>query len=338
MNLKFKNNKTKWLDLWTKQVLGLSPREELTRKIIEDYQLKRLNDLFDYARQNGNFYNRLYRDLPNNFHFKKITDIQKLPLTGSDDLRKYGDDFLCVNPKEISRIITLETSGTTGKPKHICFTPEDQDLSIAHFRYGMQYLIDSDGKVLILLPHTRPGSVGDLLGTAVKNLGAEFTYDFNKSGITCIVGLPTQLASLAKGHPERANEFRKTVNTVLLTAEYVSQESIKTITDIWDCMPFEHYGMTEMGLGGAVTCNCLNGYHPREHDLLFEIIDPDTGKNVPDGEYGEVVFTTLTRRGMPFIRYRTNDFSKFMPEPCPCESVLKRLSRVGMRNLKKGYA
>jgi phenylacetate-coenzyme A ligase PaaK-like adenylate-forming protein len=89
--------------------------------------------------------------------------------------------------------------------------------------------------------------------------------------------------------------------------------------------------MTEMGLGGAVECNARSGYHMREADLLFEIVDPDTDMPAGCGEYGEIVFSTLTRRGMPLIRYRTGDRSRFLPEPCPCGSVLGRLERISGR-------
>ena len=96
----------------------------------------------------------------------------------------------------------------------------------------------------------------------------------------------------------------------------------------WGCPVFEHYGMTEMGLGGGVQCSAHKGYHLREADLLFEIIDPRTGQPVPDGETGEVVFTTLTRKAMPLIRYRTGDLARFIPGPCPCGTLLKRLDRI----------
>jgi phenylacetate-coenzyme A ligase PaaK-like adenylate-forming protein len=86
-----------------------------------------------------------------------------------------------------------------------------------------------------------------------------------------------------------------------------------------------------MGLGGGVECEAQQGYHLCEADLLFEIIDPDTEKPMPDGEYGEVVFTTLTRRGMPLIRYRTGDVSRFILEPCACRTQLKTLERITHR-------
>ena len=86
-----------------------------------------------------------------------------------------------------------------------------------------------------------------------------------------------------------------------------------------------------------MACRERAGYHPREADLFFEIVDPSTGEVLPDGVPGEIVFTTLTRRAMPLIRYRTGDFSRWIPEPCPCGSVLKRLGKVGDRAERKSY-
>jgi phenylacetate-CoA ligase len=71
------------------------------------------------------------------------------------------------------------------------------------------------------------------------------------------------------------------------------------------------------------------GYHLREADLYFEIVAPATGEPLPDGEYGEIVFSTLTRRGMPLLRYRTGDMSRFLPATCACGTALRRLEKVG---------
>lgn len=94
--------------------------------------------------------------------------------------------------------------------------------------------------------------------------------------------------------------------------------------------------MTEMGLGGAVSCQNLIGYHFRENDLFIEIVSPETGMPISEGQYGEIVFTTLTRKGMPLIRYRTGDISRWLPGVCPCGSVLKRMDKVLSRHVKKG--
>jgi phenylacetate-CoA ligase len=89
--------------------------------------------------------------------------------------------------------------------------------------------------------------------------------------------------------------------------------------------------MTEMGLGGGVDCQAKRGYHLREADMFFEIVDPETGLPVAEGESGEVVFTTLTRRGMPLIRYRTGDISRFIPGECACGTCLKTLEPIRFR-------
>ncbi|MDO4518156.1 MAG: hypothetical protein Q4B78_03000, partial [Bacillota bacterium] len=109
------------------------------------------------------------------------------------------------------------------------------------------------------------------------------------------------------------------------------------VEEVFQCTVFEHYGMTEMGLGCAVSCGYSRGYHIRELDLFIELINPRTGavveevsnRNTPGfSNYGEIVFTTLTRKGMPFLRYRTGDFSRWILGDCPCGSSLKRLDKV----------
>lgn len=118
---------------------------------------------------------------------------------------------------------------------------------------------------------------------------------------------------------------------MLLSTDHVPDAIKRAIETMFGRSVYNHYSMTEMGLGGGVECEAQRGYHLREADMYFEIIDPDTGKVKPDGEYGEVVFTTLTRRGMPLIRYRTGDVSRFMTEACPCGTRLKTLERITQR-------
>jgi phenylacetate-CoA ligase len=89
--------------------------------------------------------------------------------------------------------------------------------------------------------------------------------------------------------------------------------------------------MTEMGWGGGVECAAHRGFHLREADLYVEIADPVTGAPCEKGEQGEVVFTTLNRRGMPLIRYRTGDVAGFRTTPCPCGTVLRTLAPVDCR-------
>lgn len=333
----------RYLDIWTAEKLGLDIGE-LSRKAIEDYQLRKIKETFQWAVARSPFYAELYK----NRKLETWEDFKRLPFTTPQDTVKRGSEMICVPQSQISRIVTMETSGTTGKPKRIYFTEEDQELTTDFFHNGMRLLVDASDTVIILMPCRRPGSIGDLLKTGLERLGASVvpyglpagTCDddakilkrMEKEQVTCAVALPTQLAALAR----KAASFHIPMKTVLLSAEYVSRESRARIEKAWNCRIFEHYGMTEMGLGCAVSCPELEGCHVRETDLYLEIIDPKTGVPLPDGQEGEVAFTTLTRKGMPFIRYRTGDQSSFLPERCACGSLLKRLSRVGDRNLKKG--
>jgi phenylacetate-CoA ligase len=145
--------------------------------------------------------------------------------------------------------------------------------------------------------------------------------------IDCLVGIPIQVLSLAR-HKDAARIPPGLIKSVLLSSDYVPQAIVDELIKAWQCSVFEHYGMTEMGFGGGVHCSAHEGYHLREADFLFEIIDQGTGRPAPDGEMGEVVFTTLTRKAMPLIRYRTGDLARFIPEPCPCGTILKRLDKI----------
>ena len=104
-------------------------------------------------------------------------------------------------------------------------------------------------------------------------------------------------------HPIRSQ------GSVLLSTDRLPRAVIGAIEKAWGCDVYDHYGATEMGLGGGVDCRTHTGYHLREADFYFEIVDPLTGIPVSDGESGEVVFSTLTRTAMPLIRYRTGDVS-----------------------------
>jgi phenylacetate-coenzyme A ligase PaaK-like adenylate-forming protein len=184
--------------------------------------------------------------------------------------------------------------------------------------------------------------VGDQLIKGLGRLGARTVPLFGLSDeeilssieideITSLAGLPNQIGKLAEDSPHLS-----LIRTVLLSADFVSDRVRETIRRAWRAEVFEHYGMTEMGLGCAVTCEQQKGYHVREADLYLEIIDPATGRPVPDGEWGEIVFTTLTRVAMPFIRYRTGDISRWKTGSCPCGSKLKLLDYIQDRKVAKG--
>lgn len=325
------------LDGWTASLISASGNQ-WNRRELEAYQLGKLNETLALAGTESIFYSAYLAGTI----LGTLSELQNLPFTYPKDC---GEEMLCVPQREISRVVTLETSGTTGKPKRVFFTEEDQNLTTDYFHHGMQHIIGPDDCLFIGMPCQRPGSVGDLLRMGVEGFGAttipfglvtgepelcEAAEILGNRQATALVGLPQQMARLA----EKTPDF--TCRSVLLSADYVSDEVVSFIEKRWNCGVFEHYGMTEMGLGCAVSCEAHEGYHVREADLFIEIIDPITGKVLEDGQWGEVVFTTLTRKGMPFIRYRTGDESRWIPKPCSCGSLLKRLDKVRDRKLIKG--
>ena len=336
------------IDKWIQHKIGLDDRDSLSREKLEEYQLLMLQKTIKFAKENSRFYGEHLKDISPD-DIKNLDHMETLPFMTPEMLKSHGGDMVCVPQSQISRIVTLGTSGSTGEPKRIFFTEEDQELTIDYFHYGMRVMTNPEDIFLILIPCKTPGSVGDLLKRGLTRDGVQvIAYSYpapdesqddeiiqiiKNKGVTSIIGTPPVTARLAR---KSAGQGIK-VKTALITAEFVSQANVDAVETNWDCEVFEHYGMTEAGLGGAMACTSHQGYHPREADLLFEIIDPDDGKVLPDGEWGELVFTTLTRKGMPFIRYRTGDMTRWITESCPCGSLLKRLDRVGERDVPKCY-
>jgi len=324
------------LEPWIKTKIGLLPEEVLTRVVLEEYQLARLGDTIEYVKRHSPFYRELLADCNQPASLKELAG---LPFTTPADIRESDHRFLCVSQGEIERVVTLRSSGTTAPSKRLHFTADDLELTIDFFHHGMGTMVEPGQKVLILMPGELPGSVGDLLAKGLDRLGVEGIIhglvrnseetlrDIETRKIDCLVGLPVQLLGLAR-HPAVTLLGPNRIKSILLSADYAPAAVVNALTNTWGAPVFDHYGMTEMGLGGCVECWHRSGYHLREADLYIEIIDPLTGEQLPDGEMGEVVFTTLTRRGMPLIRYRTGDLARFLEEPCPCGTVLRRMERT----------
>ncbi|HOF58018.1 MAG TPA: AMP-binding protein [Syntrophorhabdaceae bacterium] len=328
------------LDEWIKEKIQFccnSTHSDFTNAL-EAYQLRKINETIDHARSNSPFYRRMLRNIPME-PFVALSDFAKIPFTTPSDIAGDPFGFLAVRQNAVSNIVTLRTSGSTGNAKRIFFTNDDLELTIDFFHRGMRTLVSPGQKVAILLPGAMPDSVGDLLMRGLSRLDVQsLVYGpvidprdavdaISSFDAHCLVGIPIQVLDLA--HSWVAADIKQSsIENVLLSTDYVPRAISRTLQNLWGCRVFNHYGMTEMGLGGGVECEALDGYHLREADLYLEIVDHETGRLCPDGVTGEVVFTTLTRKGMPLIRYRTGDMARIIPEPCPCGSALKRMECV----------
>jgi phenylacetate-CoA ligase len=326
------------LEAWTAKKIGV---KRLTAESLAVYQLICLQETIARAQRLSSFY-RQHLAGCRQMKLNCLESLSQYPFTTSTQLTEHAGEMICGSQSQISRVVTLATSGTTGNPKRVYFSKADQELTIDFFAAGMSTLAGAGDKTLILLPGERPGSVGDLLRESLQRIDAlPIAYGLVEDTAAavqtmcgekavCLVGVPVQLLAMAR-YWERWGQNCWAPQRVLVSTDYLSQVIISELRRIWHCEIYDHYGMTEMGLGGGLECTAHAGYHLREADLYFEIIDPVSGEVLPDGEYGEVVFTTLTRQGMPLIRYRTGDISRFIIESCPCGSILRRLERIQRR-------
>jgi phenylacetate-coenzyme A ligase PaaK-like adenylate-forming protein len=327
------------LDAWTAARIGAD--QPLTSAKLQSWQLARLRETITWARQHSPFYRQRLQTVDEQA-IASLDDLRRLPLTTADDLRRNDPPLLCVSQSEISHVVTLETSGTSGPPKRVFFTAQEQEATLDFFDHGMRLPARVGDRVLILFPGDRPGSVGDLLVHALTRLGATaipcgWPHDLaaavtllRRESPEVVVGAPVPMLAVAR-HAAAAGGPPIAVRRVLLSADHAAGGLRRSLADLWGCEVYEHYGMTEMGLGGGVDCAAHAGYHIRENELLIEVVDPASGAPVASGATGEVVFTTLNRRAMPLVRYRTGDISYLVPGRCACGSPLTRLGRIARR-------
>jgi phenylacetate-coenzyme A ligase PaaK-like adenylate-forming protein len=323
------------LDSWINKKIAVPAAADPLRRVdLEAWQVDQFNRTLALAREKSPFYRQLMKQAPDKI--SSLAEICLFPFTSQADLSAFPQRFVCVSQDEVERVVTLFSSGTSGEAKRVYFSAADQELTIDFFGVGMSNLTRPGERVLILFPGERPGGIGDLLRRGLIRCGrvpvpSGMVDDpkavlaiMHAQRIDCLAGSPTQILGLAV----RSAAAGFAPRTVLLSADYVPGALVKRIQQAWNCEVYNHYGSTEMGLGGGVECEVQRGCHLREADLLFEIIDPRSGSLLPEGEYGEVVFSTLTRQAMPLIRYRTGDQARFLPGACPCGSALRTMEKV----------
>jgi phenylacetate-CoA ligase len=311
-----------------------------------DNNLPKFKKLLDFAFNNrhSDFYRKKYQKASFNpaADFNSIGDVKKIPLLLKRELSEASPkELLFIKEDEGCYVST--TSGTTGEPFFI-------------FRSGDIPLRDQEifGKSLILFNPRLAAKAfarralnrykgGPFLVGDIYNLPGS-CYLAAKLGINTIVTTPT-LAIILKGYIERYPSLKKTLKSFLFSGEFVSPEKKKLLEELYPYLKFSFiYGMAEIG---HIThqCQFLTErkeqiyYHPETDYYYFEIVDPDTGKEVNLGEKGELVITSFESLATPIIRYKTGDSAIFEKNDCPCGSagpLLQILGRINYDAVKVG--
>jgi phenylacetate-CoA ligase len=326
------------LENWVKAKIGLPDTRELTPRALADYQLEKLRGTLDYVKSNSPFYRR-HLSAYSSAALHCLQDMAQWPLTASDDLRRDPLAFLCVSQSAVERVVTLPTRTDTEAPKRLFFSTADLELAVDFFHRGFSTGLAPDQRMLVMMPCQTPNSVGDLLSRGLARVPVHsvrhglmqspetVVETVLREEIDCIVGIPSELEMLAC-YPGIAEIPPGQIRSIWLGTQNTRRSLAGDLERSWGSPVFQHYGAAEMCPGGGVQCSARDGFHLREADLFIEIVDPGTKAPVADGEYGEIVVTTLTREAMPLIRYRTGHGAAIMPAPCPCGSKLRRMTAL----------
>lgn len=319
------------------QDTGVPPLVEQLR----GWQLVRLREIVTHAQENSPFYAQHLEGV-DVAAIVSLEDFSWLPFITPDHVRHAPDQLLCVSQDEIARVVTLTSSGTTGQPKRIFHMAEDLEATVDYFGWGMSNLVGTGQTALVLMPGDRPGGVGQLLVDALDRTGARAVLhgvmedadvaldQCIAEDVQCLVGPAAHVNMLACAWEKRGLSADR-IRSVLLCWDVTPAAVVRNAERIFGCRVYRHWGMIETGLGGAVDCAMGSGMHLRETDVFMEIVNPETGVVLPDGEFGEMVVTTPLRRGMPIIRYRTGDMGRIIPGQCRCGSPARRLDPLVYR-------
>ena len=316
------------------------PVESLERGRLEALQAERLRGVGENCLRSDHYRKVLGEAGVGPEDIKTVDDVRRLPFTTKDDLRaNYPGGLLCRPLKDFVRLHA--SSGTTGTPTAVFYTEKDLDtwaslVARCMFATGMR---DTDVFQNMSGYGLFTGGLGmhcgaEKLGCLTIPAGAGNTKrqvklirDF---GVTSLHIIPSYAlyfgAWLEKEGIDPADmPFKR----ALIGAEPHSEEIRRRVEDILKLKAYNSYGLSEMnGPGVAFECTEQCGMHLWEDAYLLEVVDPDSGEPVPDGEVGELVLTTLAREGMPILRYRTRDLSRVLPGDCPCGRTHHRIDRI----------
>ncbi len=314
--------------------------ETWDRETIEAVQLSRLRSTIERASRSPFYAQRFAQAKITADTLNSLDDIRRIPFTTKDDLRsQYPYGLATVPTSEFVRMHC--SSGTTGTPVAICHTQQDinswadlmarclhmvgvrkQDVFQNMSGYGL-----FTGGLGIHFGAERLGCMTIPAGAGNSKRQLKLVRDFQTTAVHI---LPSYALHLGATLQEEGEDPRKLpLRIAVVGAEPYSEETRRRIENMFDMKVYNSYGLSEMnGPGVAFECCEQHGLHLWEDAYIVEIIDPKTGEYVKEGEVGELVLTTLCRHGMPILRYRTRDLSRFIPGECPCGRQHRRIDRI----------
>ncbi|MBO4395293.1 MAG: phenylacetate--CoA ligase [Eubacterium sp.] len=304
--------------------------ETASRDEIVSLQNERIVKQVQYVYDNVPYYrNRMEHKGVRPEDIKSIEDIHKLPFLTKDDLREAYPYGLLARPLE-DCVRIHSTSGTTGRRVVAFYTQNDLDLwadccaraivaaggtreDVVHVCYG--YGLFTGGSGLDAGSH-RLGSLTLPMSSGNTDRQIQFMTDLGSTILCCT---PSYAAYLAEGILERGVRDQLKLKAGIFGAEAWTEEMRHDIEESLGIKAYDIYGLTEIsGPGVSFECEEQTGMHINEDHFFAEVIDPDTGEVLPEGEKGELVFTCLTKEAFPLIRYRTRDICILSRKKCSC--------------------
>jgi phenylacetate-CoA ligase len=322
-----------------------NPVEKMPRRQMSQLQVERLRHTVQMAYENVPFYrDKMDQSGVRPDHVRTLKDLALLPLTVKNDLRDHYPFGLFAAP--LQKVVRFHSSsGTTGKPIVVGYTKDDmdvwtdccarvaaaagvtdRDIGQIAFGYGMftggfgiHYGLERIGAAVV------PASSGN------SERQLMFMQDF---GTTVLVATPSYVLHLSEVMREQEISMRDLKLRVgLFGGEGHTPEMRSLIEQRLGIIDTQNYGLTEIcGPGVSYECLSFTGMHINEDHFYPEIIDPDTGEVLPEGEEGELVFTTLSKQAIPMLRYRTKDITRLYYEPCSCGRTSVRMELVRGRS------